>query len=322
MNKINSLINILGIDREKLPDLVPPGTMLGDLTVKAAEELGLPREVKTAVGGQDLQCCLLGSGMVEDYQAHCYIGTGSWVQCLMPEKRNDVFKAMASLPAAIPGRYQCINAQEIAGGCLTHLIRNVVRCFNCEPGDPDMDEEYKIFNDVASRVPPGANGVIYTPWLVGEMSPVDDHYIRGGLHNLSMHNTINDITRGVYEGVAFNTRWLSEATEGFVKRRFPDIAMVGGGAESDLWCQIFADVMNKPIKQMEEPIQANIRGAAFIALAALGEISWSDISNLVNCRQVFHPERRNRKLYDDLYGVFQEIYKKNKGIYKRLNSLG
>ena len=88
--------------------------------------------------------------------------------------------------------------------------------------------------------------------------------LRAGLYNLSLNNTREDIIRAFLEGIAFNTRWLLTPVEKFLGRKVNAINIVGGGAQSDVWCQIFADVMNVEIKQVEDPIYANARGAAWI----------------------------------------------------------
>jgi xylulokinase len=95
--------------------------------------------------------------------------------------------------------------------------------------------------------------------------------------------------------------------------------MVGGGAQSDIWCQIHADVLNRPIRQMQDPIQANVRGAALLAAAALGYVQYDDIPRLVPVAKTFTPNRAQRKIYDELYAEFTQIYKNNRKAYARLN---
>ena len=99
---------------------------------------------------------------------------------------------------------------------------------------------------------------------------MDDRTLRAGLYNLSLHNTREDIIRAFLEGIAFNTRWLLEPVEKFMGRKVTSIHIVGGGAQSDVWCQIFADVMNVEIRQVQDPIYANARGAAWIARGRAG----------------------------------------------------
>jgi xylulokinase len=96
--------------------------------------------------------------------------------------------------------------------------------------------------------------------------------------------------------------------------------LVGGGAASDVWCQIFADVLNIEIRQVIDPIQANARGAAFIAAAGLGEIGFADVPDLVQLKRIYTPSPQNQQLYEDGFGAFEEIYKRMNSLYRKLNS--
>jgi xylulokinase len=121
------------------------------------------------------------------------------------------------------------------------------------------------------------------------------------------------------EGVALNTRWLLDPVEKFCGRPMNPINMIGGGASSNLWCQIHADVLNRTIRQVQDPVLANARGAALIASVGLGLSSFNDISTQVKIQHEYQPNPANRKLYDNLFSEFVNIYKQNKKMYERLN---
>ena len=212
----------------------------------------------------------VGSGAVADFDAHVYIGTSSWVSCHVPFKKTDALTNIASIPSGIPGRYLVADEHETGGACLTWLRDNVLYPGDALPlaggGDGTVagapEGFFAALNDVASSVPVGSHGVLFTPWLNGERSPVDDHTIRGGFHNLSLSSNRSDMVRAVFEGVALNSAWLLGAAEKFCKRRFDSLAFVGGGANSDLWSQIHADATGRQIRQVADPVLANVRGAA------------------------------------------------------------
>jgi len=311
------LIKRLGIDGDKLPPLVRSVDVLGPLLPDVADELGLSRQVKVVAGSPDLQSAVVGSGAVRDYEGHVYIGTSSWLTCHVPYKKTDISHNMASLPSAIPGRYFIANEQETAGACLTFLRDNIFYPDDkTRRGNPQV---YREFDKLAEQAPPGSGGVIFTPWLYGERTPVEDHTIRGGFHNLSLEVNKSHLVRAVFEGVAYNSRWVFQAVEGFIKRRMDILNMIGGGAQSDIWCQIYADILNRTIRQVEDPIQANARGAAFIAAAGLGYITFDQIPSLIKIKRTYKPNPENRKVYDKLYTEFLQIYKNNKEMYRRLN---
>jgi len=142
---------------------------------------------------------------------------------------------------------------------------------------------------------------------------------RDGFHNLSMRTTADHIARAVLEGVAYNTRWSLGYVEKFIGRPMEALSFIGGGARSDLWCQIFADVLNRRVMRVRDPIEANCRGAAFIAAVGLGRITFDDIPDLIEHEKIFDPDPKQHQCYTRLYEAFLDIYRKNRGIYRRLN---
>ncbi|MGD9101589.1 MAG: FGGY-family carbohydrate kinase, partial [Anaerolineae bacterium] len=292
---------------------------LGPIEPALAQELGLKEDVQVVMGTPDIQSAAIGSGAVRDYEAHLYVGTSSWLTCHVPFKKIDLAHNMTTLPSAIPDKYFVVNEQESAGACLNFLRDNVFyHQDELSPGEKPSDV-YQRFDRIAAQAPPGSGKLIFAPWLYGERTPVEDHRVRGGFYNLSLHTTRPHLIRATFEGVAYNTRWLFGYVEKFAKRRLDPINMVGGGANSDLWCQIFADILGRTIRQVKDPIQANARGAAFLASVALGYLTFDDISERIQITNTFPPNLDNRALYDELYEEFLNIYKQNRKMYARLN---
>jgi xylulokinase len=302
------LLEMTGLDRSRLPELVPPGTIIGEVTQSAATELGVPAGLPVSVGSGDVHSAVFGSGAVGDFEAHLYIGTSSWISGHGPFKKTAPTSNVASIPAALAGRYVIVDEHETAGACLTFLRDNL-----------GLATDFAAMEAMVAATPPGSRRVLFTPWLNGERSPVDDHTLRGGFHNLSLTTSRDELVRAVYEGVAFNSRWLLEAVEKFAGRSFPSMAFIGGGANSDQWAQIHADVLGCEIRQVVDPVLANVRGAAFIALVALGLVRVDQIPSMVEVRRIFAPNPAVRPEYDALFTEFVTLYKQTKGIYKRLN---
>ena len=314
-----TLLRMAGVERSKLPDLVPSATIMGELRAEAADELGLPAGLPVATGTGDVHSAAVGSGAVTDFAAHLYIGTSSWISCHVPFKKTDVMHNVASIPAALPGKYLVADEHETAGACLTFLVDNVLCGHDALGSGPPAGNVYQLLDQVAAAAVPGAHGALFTPWLNGERSPVDDHTIRGGFHNLSLSTTRTDLVRAVYEGVAFNTRWLLGAVERFVGRRLDPLAFIGGGANSAVWAQIHADVTGRRIRQMADPVLANVRGAGLLTFLALGRVRADDIGATVAVQATFEPDLSRAKIYDSIYPEFVNLYKDTKQIHKRLN---
>ncbi len=201
----------------------------------------------------------------------------------MPFKKTDPIRQIASVPGITPGGYVVADNHETAGLCLQWLRDNVF-------GDVGSEVSFESLTAMAETVPAGSGDVIFTPWLIGERSPIDDRAARGGFHNVSLSTTRAHMVRAVMEGVAYNSRWLHEAVERFVRRKLDPVRFVGGGAISDLWCQIHADVMNRVVERVAEPMHANLRGAGLMASVALGEVERAEINDLVKVDRVFKPD--------------------------------
>jgi len=315
----DGLVRACGIASDKLPEIVPCTEVLGPLSPEAAAALGLPASTPVVAGAIDNTAAAIGSGAVDDFAAHLYVGTSSWLAAHVPFKKTAVFSGIASVPCAVPGRWLLTAMQSTAGGNLTFLRDNVLYHHDELLSQEAVPDVFKIFDRMAARVPPGSNGLIYTPWIYGERAPVDDRSLRAGLHNLSLDSTREDIVRAFLEGVALNTRWLLKPVEKFLERRVTTLNLVGGGGQSAVWCRIFADALGVEVRQVREPIQANARGAAWIAAVALGEIEFRDVPGLVGIDEVFAPQESNRAVYDERFAAFLELHKRLRGLYRRLN---
>ena len=329
-----TLIKKLNMKPEKFPQLKKSIDILGPIKPEVADLLGLTKGIKVIMGAPDTITAVIGSGAVADYQSHIYLGTSDWLICHVPYKKTDIFHIMASVPSAIPGKYLFLNEQQVAGAALQFLRDKILYHKDELLKEEEVPDVYKIFDKIAEKVPAGSNNLIFTPWLYGERTPIEDFTVRGGLYNLSLEMTREHIIRAILEGIAYNIRWLFMYVEkniqkwvmkerpGMTKKDFvmPELNIIGGGANSNIWCQIFADVLNRKIKQVKNPIQANARGAAFIASVGLGFIDWNDIPKYTEISNIFVPNPENRKIYDTLFKEYINIYKATRKLYKRLNS--
>lgn len=318
-----ALIADCGIDRDKLPPIVACTEVIGTLSPAAAAHLGLPASVQVVAGAIDNTAAAIGAGTTGDNQAHLYVGTSSWIAAHVTRKKTDVFSSIASVPCALPDRYLMTALQATAGANLTWLRDQVVEWDDplVSAGHVSRDEGtiYDAFDAILPTVPPGANGVLYTPWLYGERAPVDDPNLRAGFLNISLGTNRSDLLRAVFEGVAFNTRWLCGAVDRFLGSPVSSLVITGGGAQSDAWCQIFADVLGVEIRRDANPVAVNARGAGWIGAVGAGMISFADIPALMRNDHVFTPNATHRTTYDDVYSVYQDVHKRLAPIYRRLN---
>jgi xylulokinase len=303
------LVRLATVDGSKLPPLRATGSVIGTVRREVADDLGLPGGVEVVTSIPDLHSAACGAGAVLDYETHLAVSTSAWIGAPVPFKKTDAIRQIASVPGLSAHGYIIANNHE-TGGLSLQWLRDNALAEECD---------FPQFIAQADASAPGAGDVLFTPWLNGERSPVDDRRARAGLHNLSMRTTKADIVRAVLEGVAFNNRWLHDAVEHFAKRRLNPIRMIGGGAQSDSWCQIHADVMDREIERVTMPLHANLRGAAIFAALALGAVEPGEVRALVEVDATFTPDPANRSVYDRLYREFPKLYKAMRPMFARLN---
>jgi xylulokinase len=301
----DGLLALTGVDRRKLPELVAPGSIVGGLTADAASELGLTAGTPVLAGTTDLQSAAVGAGAIGAGQGYFYIGTTSWLSCHVDRKRSDLRHMLTTMPAALPGRYVAVAEQGMAGRCLEWLRDTLV------PGT------YTELVALAESAPAGSNGLLFLPWLGGVSVPVDDSATRSAFVNQTWRTTRGDYVRAVMEGIAYNLRWLAPHVERLARTTFGELTFIGGAAQSDLWCQISADVLGVPIRRVAEPRLANSVGCALLAFTALGRLQPSELAQRVQIGRVFTPRPAERAVYDEGFAAFRGFYRAMRRVYAR-----
>jgi xylulokinase len=306
-----TLLKLSQRDPSKLPPLRVFNEVVGTIAPEI-QSLGFDPDTKVTTGCPDLLSAAAGSGNINDFEPHMAISTTSWISCHVPFKKTDPFRQIATVPGCFTGKYLLANNHDTAGICLTWFKDKILSDLK--------STSYSELDNIASSVAPGSNGIIFAPWLNGERCPVYDRRLRASFINVSLNTTLNDLLRATLEGVAYNARWMLDAVEHMLKRKLGPIRTIGGGAKSALWCQIHADVLNRKIEQVKDPLLANVKGAAILAFLATGSISKSEIKNLVEINEVFKPNKEKNEIYEKNYSVFKKLYKSQKGFYNYLNS--
>ena len=318
------LARMLRLPLAKMPHIRSSIDVVGYVGKTAAEEMGVRGGTPVIAGMADIPAAAAGSGALEDGDAHINIGTSSWLCISASRPRNLGKNGIAAVVSADPDMYIMIGESETAGACLDW----VARCFagHGETGasaalDPGADI-FKALDEVAEKVEPGAGKLLFTPWMFGERSPVPDTSIRASFINISLEHKRQNMLRAIYEGVAYNLRWLLDVAAGAGFGCDP-LRAIGGGAKSDVWMQIIADVTRRRVEAVENPQEAGAMGVALAAAMAVGEYdSFKEIKKAVRVRGSFTPREDCCQVYDDLYAVFRCIYPRLSGVCDRLNAPG
>ena len=296
------LLASVGLTSEKLPDLVGAHSVLGPVLADVASELGLPHDTLVVSSIPDLHAAAYGSGATRPFATHLALSTTSWISCPVASKKTDVRHSIAAVPGLTNDSYMVIDNQETGAKSLEWLQAVLAS------GGEKMS--FDDMTALAATSPPGARGVLFSPWLAGERSPVDDKRLRGGFSNLSITTTSADMIRAVLEGVAANSAWLFGYVEKFVGQTLSPIRLIGGGAQSELWCQIFADTLGREVHQIKNPMTAQLRGAALAASVALGRRSLDELDSLPTPAAVLSPD-------PDAARTYQRRVREQVGLYER-----
>lgn len=329
---VDELVRRTKRDRDRLPELLPMGSVLGPLLPEVAADLGVAPGAPVTCGIPDLHAAVVGSGATALYDTHIAVSTTSWIGCRVPFKRTDVIHQIATVPGLDAAHPLVANNQETGGAALHWLREQIVA-----PPDGLLgggsgigaagtapDEAAPSYEDLlrlAATAPAGCEGLLFMPWLSGERSPAEDKVVRAGWLNLSLRTDRAMLVRSVLEGVAFNARWLMDAYEKFIKRPVPKVRLLGGGAQSELWCQIYADVLDRPVERVADPRNAQLRGVALWARICLGELTLEDVPARVPVPLAFEPSG-DGATYAALYAEYRRLFGKLKGLYHRLNANG
>lgn len=323
-----SLCKTYKIEMDHLPEVINSTDIIGGLTKNAANDLGLIEGIPIFGGGGDASMIPIGAGCVDLFDTHIYIGTSGWVVSNVKERWVDLKNFIASILNAIPDHYNYIAEQETAGYCLEwvrdHLAMDEIGLYmdakNVVDQKDEYDTLYDYLNEAVTSCEDGSGNVIFTPWLHGNRAPREDPYVRGMFFNIGIETGKRQMIRSVLEGVAYNVRWLLEACE----KKIPlqkSVRMVGGGAKSEIWCQIMSDITGRTIETIDNPQNVGSAGAALTSAIGSGIIkSFKDVKQLIPIKLIYNPRKECQSLHERNFSVFKQLYDNNKKLYKILNA--
>ncbi|MBP5773105.1 MAG: FGGY-family carbohydrate kinase [Eubacterium sp.] len=322
------LIKMYKVKPEHMPDIIECTDLVGGLTAKAAEDLGLVEGIPVFGGGGDATFVNIGAGSTALGDTHIYIGTSGWVSTVMDHQTADLSSMITGLLSAQKGYFNYFAELETAGKCvdwaLEHIALDDVGVYEGKAKVTDSDgNEIDIFDYLEAetdKVPPGANGVIFTPWLHGNRSPFEDSKAGGMYFNFSINNEKRDLLRATLEGICYHYRWMLERS--MKKTKTSDtIRFVGGGALSSVLCQMLADITGRTIETVDNPREVGATGTAVMVAAGIKKVDMLKLSKqLVKANHTYVPNAENKEAYDKNYKVFKRLYKTNKSNFHIINS--
>ena len=303
------MIEATGVDREKLPELLAPDATVGELLPEHAKAWGLPSGVRVLSAVNDTQALTFGTGSHVGSRLGVSIGTTLVPTTLVPSMRADLQHLLLTQPAPIPDRHVLMAEGGMAGKAVEFVLEQLIYASDAL-GDDRRANAFARLEPAVAATDPGAGGVVFLPWLSGIWAPAGDGRARGAFLNLSLGTTRAHLVRAALEGVACQLRWMLPHIEALTGRRHDELVFAAGGARSDAWAQILADVCNRPVRQLAEPELTNCRGAARLAFHRLGVLDLAAAGERLVERRRYEPRAEHRELYDDLAGRFVLAYER------------
>jgi len=311
------ILERLGIERARLPPVQPSTRIAGGLSRRAGEALGLPEGTPVCVGAADTACSALGAGVTSAATLLLTISTGGQVVLPATKVRVDRAGRMHTFCGALAptdkqaGWYQM--AAILSAGLALRWLRDQVF-------DLQAEDAYAQMTAWAQTVPAGSDGLIFLPYLVGERSPHMDPYARGVFIGLTASHGRAELVRAVLEGVVLACydayRVLEES--GADPQR---IIVAGGGARSQLWQQIIADVFGLPVQRLNVADQSAL-GAALLAGGCIGLFDPGEVAWTWGTRSPqVDPDGGRHELYSRMRAVFCSTYEKHRGDFRQLRDL-
>lgn len=326
------ICKLYGVQEKHLAKIVRCTDRVGKLRKQQAEELGLEEGTAVFGGGGDASLIGVGAGAVDVGDTHIYSGTSGWVSTVVDKSIVDTGAMIAAIVGARPNHFNYFAELETAAKCVEwvkdHLALDEIDIYLDKSHDlkhhhADREVVYTNLYDymmaVVDTVPAGSNGVIFTPWLHGNRCPFEDPNARGMFFNISLETGKSEMIRAVVEGVCFHMRWLLE-TESKKVQTSQTVRFVGGGALSDITCQIMADILGRTVETVDSPQNIGSVGAAATIAVGVGLIKdLGEAKKLIPAAKTFYPNKADKAVYDRNFAAYKRLYKANKEIFAILN---
>jgi xylulokinase len=313
----DKILNIAGIDVNLLPDVKPSGEVIGEVSKKVAKKLGFKRKVFLVSGAHDQPAGAVGSGIVKEGIAMDATGT---VECITPAfNKLNLNKKMLEYnyccsPHALKNLYVTF-AYNFTGGSLLRWYRDT---FAIEEKKLAKRSNKDVYNIILKEIPKNPTNLFILPHFLATGTPYFDSNSKGVILGLTFGTKKNEVVKAILEGITYemklNLYYLKNAGVDI-----SEIRTIGGGAKSDVWLQLKADMFNKKV------VSLNVSESACLGVALLGGVAvgkyksiYEAINNVVKVKKVFYPDFKKSKIYEDKFEIYKKIYPTLKDILHKI----
>ncbi len=310
------LVNGVGIDMQKLPDVVRSASVVGGSLREASAVLGLAEGTPVVMGGGDGAVAAVGAGVIEPGEVYVSLGASAWVSRCTRRPLLDRRMQTFTFAGVVDGTFLPTGTMQTAGLSYEWAMRLL------EPEErPGREALVAEVLQAASQVVPGAGGLVYMPYLLGERSPHWNPRARGALIGLTMGHTRAHIVRAVLEGVCLNLRTIYDI---IVKEQatVPAVWAVGGGTENDLYVRILSGCLGAPVKVPRDAWRSTTLGAAIVGGVGCGLISSWEVARTVRTEdREFSTRDEEVERYEELHDLFLGAYPSVESLFGELATL-
>lgn len=310
----DELIALAGLDRAQLPSLAAPGSVLGEVTAAAAAATGLPAGLPVVAGAGDGQCAGLGAGVLTADRAYLNLGTGLTLG--VHAQHYAWSRAYRTLSSPVAGAYT-LEALLSSGALSIAWFRDTLSGL-------EGDGREQRLEAMAAEVAPGADGLLFLPYLTSAETPHWDADARGVFLGLSDRHGRAELYRAILEGLALEERLSLLRIEDSIGAQVDRVVVMGGAARSVLLTQLLADVLERPVDISAEvettALGAGILAAAAVGLGGVGSVA-DAVGAMVRTSATREPDPTHRERYRAAAEVHAQLYPSVKALFPRLAAL-
>ncbi|MHB1296821.1 MAG: xylulokinase [Anaerolineae bacterium] len=301
------MLDAIGLTPDRLPELVPPGTIVGPLSAEGREALGIRGDGSVVAGAMDQFLGAVGAGNVAPGVVTETTGGALAVVVTLEEPRFDPQRRVPCHYHAQPNLYALLPWSQTAGMAYRWFRDQFYQVENVVAGASGMDG-YVLMDRAAARVPAGSDGLVVLPHLEGAACPEFNPAARAVFFGATLRHTKAHFARGIMESVAYMLRRDLDLVQQ-LGVEINEVRSIGGGAHSKLWLQIKADVLQKPLNTVEVDEVACL-GACIVAANAIGAVPGlaEAVARMVRPKETILPRAENAAVYDCGYATYTELY--------------
>lgn len=305
------------LDVEKLPDVHPSTDVVGEVLPDVADEVGVAAGTPVVIGGGDGSCASAGAGVVSEGAAYNYVGSSSWIAIAAKKPIYDPNQRTFTFGHVVPNMVMPTGTMQAAGASY-RWTRDQLAGVQVRAAQSLGISTYELMNLEAETSSPGANGLIFLPYLMGERSPRWNPNARGAFVGLTIRHTRADMIRAVLEGVTMNLRIILDALTA-QGAHIDVMRVIGGGARGRFWNQMMADIYGMPVHRLAILEEATSMGAALVGGVGIGlypDFSMAEQMNKI--AKTVQPDPEAQAAYKKVFPIFEATYQALVPVYEMM----